>query len=138
MTLLHVPFQQPGEHSLLDISMETLSKTETGQRVTTETCSASRPSRFPPVLSLSLKGLIRLSLYESSIRSSVPPSYGSLVLYSFTLYQKEALCQIPTTFYYISSGFSLCQCHWKELEGDLSFVAELQRNMQSFLGFFFF
>lgn len=85
MTVLHVPLQLP------DIGMETFNDPVTRQHVTAGTCSASRLSCLPWLLSVSLIGLIRLSLYESSIRSSVPTSYGSLVLY-LSHSTKEKLC----------------------------------------------
>lgn len=53
----------------------------------------SRFSYLPWALSVSLTGPIRLSLYESSIRSSVPTTCPL----SLTLHQREALCQIPGT-----------------------------------------
>lgn len=91
---LYFPFQLTDEHNIHDICMETFSDPVTRQYVNTGTCSACRPAR---VLSVSLIRPIKLSLYESSIRSSVPTSYGSLALISFILYQREALCQIPST-----------------------------------------
>lgn len=96
----------------------------------TETCSTSRLSSF---VCQSYITLIRLSLYESSIRSSVPTSYGSLVLY-LSHSTKEKLCVKSLVVLLYILGFSLCQCHPKELEGDLWFVAELQWNMQRFVG----
>lgn len=96
----------------------------------TETCSTSRLSSF---VCQSYITLIRLSLYESSIRSSVPTSYGSLVLY-LSHSTKEKLCVKSLVVLRYILGFSLCQCHPKELEGDSWFVAELQWNMQRFLG----
>lgn len=96
----------------------------------TETCSTSRLSSF---VCQSYITLIRLSLYESSIRSSVPTSYGSLVLY-LSHSTKEKLCVKSLVVLLYILGFSLCQCHPKELEGDSWFVAELQWNMQRFVG----
>lgn len=96
----------------------------------TETCSTSRLSSF---VCQSYITLIRLSLYESSIRSSVPTSYGSLVLYLSHSTKKKLCVKSLVVLLYIL-GFSLCQCHPKELEGDSWFVAELQWNMQRFVG----
>lgn len=96
----------------------------------TETCSTSRLSSF---VCQSYITLIRLSLYESSIRSSVPTSYGSLVLY-LSHSTKEKLCVKSLVVLLYILWFSLCQCHPKELEGDSWFVAELQWNMQRFVG----
>lgn len=93
------------------------------------------PAVFPICLNLpvSLIGLVRLSLYESSIRSSVPSSYGSLALY-LSYSTKEKLCvKSPVLLLHIR-GFSLYQCHSEVLEGDSWFVEELQWNMQCFLG----
>lgn len=129
----YAPFQLADEHSLPDINMETFNDPVTRQHVTAETCSSSRLCYLPRVLSVTLLGLVRLSQYESSIRSSVPTSYGSLALY--LLYStKEKLCvKSPVLLLHIP-GFSLCQCHSEVLEGDSWFVAELQWNMQCFFG----
>lgn len=133
MAVLYVPFQLAVEHNLPDISMETFNDPATRQHVTAETCSSSRLSYLPGVLSVSLIRLIRLSLYESSIRSSIPTSYGSLALY-LSYSTKEKLCvKSPVLLLHIL-GFSLCQCHSEVLEGDSWFVAELQWNMQCFWG----
>lgn len=120
-------------NTIPDISMETFHDPVTRQHVTAETCSSGRLSYLPRVLSVSLIGLIRLSLYESSIRSSVPTSYGSLALY-LSHSTKEKLCvKSPVLLLHIL-GFSLCQCHSEVLEGDSWFVAVLQWNMQCFWG----
>lgn len=66
--------------------------------MTGEICFFSRVSDFLQLLSICLISLIRLSLYESSIRSSVPPRYGSLVLYLSHSTKKEALCKISSAF----------------------------------------
>lgn len=133
MPVLYGPFQLADEHSLPVISMETFNDPITGQNVTAETLSASRLSYLPRVLSVRLIGHIRLSLYESPIRSSVPSSYGSLALY-LSYSTKEKLCvKSPVLLLHIP-GFSLCQCHLEVLEGDSWFVAELQWNMQCFWG----
>lgn len=113
--------------------METFNGPATRQHVTAETCPSSRLTYLPGVLSVSLFLLIRLSLYESSIRSSAPASYGSLALY-LSDFTKEKLCvKSPVLLLHIL-GFSLCQCHSEVLEGDSWFVAELQWNMQCFGG----
>lgn len=92
-----------------------------------ETCTSSALSYLPAVVSVSLIGLIRLSLYESSIRSSIPTSY-------LPHSTKEKLCFKSLLLLLHILGFSWCQCHSEVLEGDSWFVAELQRNMQYFLG----
>ena len=84
-------YQLADEHNLPDFSMETFNDLVTQQHVTAETCSSSRLSYVRGVLSVSLNRLIRLSLYESSIRSSVPSSYGSLACY-LSHSTKERLC----------------------------------------------
>lgn len=78
MAVFCVPFRLADEHNLSVISMEIFIDPGTRRHVTAETCSSSRLSYLPGVLSFSLIGLIKLSLYESSIGSSVPTSYGSL------------------------------------------------------------
>lgn len=125
MAALYVPVQLADEHNLPDISMETFNNPLTRQHVMAETCSSSSLSFLPRVLSVRLIRLIRLSLYESSIRSSVPTSHGSLAFY-LSHSTKEKLCvKSPVLLLYIL-WFSLCQCHCEVLEGDSWFVAELQ------------
>lgn len=133
MTEIYVPFQLAGVHSPPDVSMETFNDPVTRQHVTAETCSSSRLSDFTQVLSVSLISLIGLILYESSIRSSAPTRYGPLVLYLSHSTNEKLCLKSPIVLLYIL-GFSLCQCHPKELEGDLWFVAELQWHMQCFWG----
>lgn len=133
MALLYVLFQLAVEHNLCDISMETFHDPVTRQHVTAETCSSRRLSYLPRVLSVSLIGLIRLSLYESSIRSSVPTSSGSLALYLSHSTKEKLSVKSPVLLLHIL-GFSLCQCHSEVLEGDSWFVAVLQWNMQCFGG----
>ncbi len=133
MPVLYVPFQLADEHSLPDISMETFYDPVTRQHVTAETCSSRTLSYLSRVLSVSLIGLIKLSLYESSIRSSVPTSYGSLALYLSHSTKGKLCVKSPVLLLHIL-GFSLCQCHSEVLEGDSWFVAVLQWNMQCFWG----
>lgn len=123
--LLYVPFQLSDEQNLLDICMLTFTDPVRRWHVMAGTCSACRLSYLSGVLSVSLIRLIRLSLYESSIRSSVPTSYGSLALYLLHS-TKEKLCVKSLVLVLHILGFSLCQCHSDVLEGDPWFVAELQ------------
>lgn len=129
------PISCRGGHCTRNISMEMYNDLVRKQRVMVETCSASRLSDFPGVLSVSRLNLIRLSLYESSIRSSALTRYGSLV-FDLSHSTTEKLCvKSPVLLLHIF-GFSSFCCHPEELEGDLSFVAELQCRMQCFSGWF--
>lgn len=105
ITGINVPFQLAGVHSPPDISMGTFNDPVTRWHVTAETCSSSRLSDFPRVLSVSLLRLIRLILYESSIRSSVPSRYGPLVLYLSHSTNKKLCVKSPVLLLHIL-GFS--------------------------------
>lgn len=77
-----------------------------GNLLRRQACGSARRSLRP----------IRISLYESSIRSSVPPSYGSLVLH-LSHSTNEKLCVKSSRLWLHFWGFSWCQCRWRVTRG---------------------
>lgn len=89
-TELWVAFCLADKHSVSDVTIWTLNSPGMWWHVPAETCY--KQPYLHGLFSVSAIGFVKLSLYESCIRSSVPISYWLL---SLRLNEKGALCQIP-------------------------------------------
>lgn len=102
-TDLPVPFCLADEHSVSDITIWTLNSPGRWRHVPAQTCN--RQPYLHGLFSVRVIGFVKLSLYESCIRSSVPHQLLTLYLSDW---MKKKLCVKSLLLWLHILWFSLC------------------------------